>query len=85
VRRRPLSLAVLSRSVLAGLFPAAGIALFFSALKLTSVAVATVIGAFQPALVLVVAGRFFGERVGWRVAVRTVVSVLRCCPDARGN
>jgi drug/metabolite transporter (DMT)-like permease len=75
VRRRPLSLAVLSRSVLAGLFLAADIALFFSALKLTSVAVATVIGALQPALVLVVAGRFFGERVGWRAAVWTVVSI----------
>jgi drug/metabolite transporter (DMT)-like permease len=75
VRRRPLSLKVLLRSVPAGLFLAADMALFFSALKLTSVAVATVIGALQPALVLVVAGRFFGERVGWRVVVWTVVSV----------
>jgi drug/metabolite transporter (DMT)-like permease len=75
IRRRQLSLEVLSRSVLAGLFLAADIALFFSALKLTSVAVATVIGALQPALVLMVAGRFFGERVGWRVVVWTVVSI----------
>jgi drug/metabolite transporter (DMT)-like permease len=75
VRRRPLNLAVLARSVLAGLFLAADLALFFSALKLTSVAVATVIGALQPVLVLVVAGRLFGERVGWRVVVWTVVSI----------
>jgi drug/metabolite transporter (DMT)-like permease len=75
VRRRRVSLRVLSRSVLAGLFLAGDMALFFSALKLTSVAVATVIGALQPALVLMVAGRFFGERVGWRVVVWTVVSI----------
>jgi drug/metabolite transporter (DMT)-like permease len=75
VRRRPLSLAVLLRSVLPGLFLAVDIALFFSALKLTSVAVATVIGALQPALVLVVAGRLFGERVGRRVVVWTAVSI----------
>ena len=75
VRRRPLSLAVMLRSVLPGLFLAADIALFFSALKLTSVAVATVIGALQPALVLMVAGRLFGERVGWRVVIWTVVSI----------
>jgi drug/metabolite transporter (DMT)-like permease len=75
VRRRPLTLQVLWRSVPAGLFLAADIALFFSALKLTTVAVATVIGALQPALVLMVAGRLFGERVGWRVVVWTVVSI----------
>jgi drug/metabolite transporter (DMT)-like permease len=75
VRRRPLSLAVMLRSVPAGLFLAADIALFFSALKLTSVAVATVIGALQPALVLMVAGRLFGERIGRRVVIWTVVSI----------
>ena len=75
VRRRPVGFAVLSRCVLGGLFLAADIALFFSALKLTSVAVATVIGALQPALVLLVAGRLFGERVGRRVVVWTVVSI----------
>jgi drug/metabolite transporter (DMT)-like permease len=75
VRRRPLSLAVMSRCIVPGLFLAADIALFFSALKLTTVAVATVIGALQPALVLLVAGPLFGERVGWRVIVWTVVSI----------
>jgi drug/metabolite transporter (DMT)-like permease len=75
VQRRPVGFAVLSRCVLGGLFLAADIALFFTALKLTSVAVATVIGALQPALVLLVAGRLFGERVGRRVVVWTVVSI----------
>jgi drug/metabolite transporter (DMT)-like permease len=83
-RRRPLSLAVLLRSVVAGLFLAADIALFFSALKLTSVAVATVIGALQPALVLIVAGRFFGERVGLRVVVWTLVSIAGIAAVAVG-
>jgi drug/metabolite transporter (DMT)-like permease len=83
-RRRPLSRAALLRSVLPGLFLAADIALFFSALKLTSVAVATVIGALQPALVLVVAGRLFGERVGWRVVLWTVVSIAGIAAVAVG-
>jgi drug/metabolite transporter (DMT)-like permease len=85
VRRRPLSLQVLLRSGPAGLFLAADIALFFSALKLTSVAVATVIGALQPALVLVVAGRFFGERVGWRVVTWTLVSIVGIAAVALGT
>lgn len=84
VRRRRVSLAVVSRSVVAGLFLAADIALFFAALKLTSVAVATVIGALQPALVLLVAGRMFGERVGWRVVLWTVVSIAGIAAVAVG-
>jgi drug/metabolite transporter (DMT)-like permease len=44
--------------------------LFFSSLKLTSVANVSIIGALQPALVLLLAGPLFGERasrkaVGW--------------------
>ena len=44
--------------------------LFFSAMKMTSVANVTIIGALQPALVALVAGPLFGERVrrlsvGW--------------------
>lgn len=84
VRRRPLSLAVLWRSLPAGLFLALDMALFFSALKLTSVAVATVVGALQPALVLLVAGRFFGERVGRRVVVWTLVSIAGVAAVALG-
>ena len=37
--------------------------LFFSALKLTSVATVSMVGALQPALVLLVAGPLFGERI----------------------
>ncbi len=50
--------------------------LFFSALKLTSVADVTIIGALQPALVLMVAGRFFGERASVRGVVWSFVALV---------
>jgi drug/metabolite transporter (DMT)-like permease len=40
--------------------------LYFTSLKLTSVANVTIIGALQPALVLLLAGRMFGESVTYR-------------------
>jgi len=85
VRRRPISLAALWRSVPAGIFLALDMAMFFSALKLTSVAVATVIGALQPAFVLLVAGRLFGEHAGWRVVGWTVVSIGGVAAVALGS
>lgn len=51
-------------------------ALFFSSLQLTSVAIVTVIAALQPALVLLVAGRMFGERVSRRDIASTVVAIV---------
>lgn len=50
--------------------------LFFSALKWTSVASVTVIGALQPALVLLVAGPMFGERASGRAILWAGVAVL---------
>lgn len=47
----------------AGLALAVDVALFFSAVKETTVANATVIGALQPILMLGVAQRFLGERI----------------------
>jgi len=47
----------------AGIALAVDVALFFSAVKETTVANATVIGALQPVLMLVVARRFLGERI----------------------
>src|SRR6185503_20243027 len=57
------------------------IVLFFSALKHTTVANATVIGALQPALLFVVVGRLFGERVtktivGWTAVAIAGVAVV---------
>lgn len=53
----------------------ADMTLFFDSLRLTSVAVATVIGALQPLLVLAVAGPLLGERVGARRALLGVLAV----------
>ena len=63
VSRRRLTWAILWRAVPGGILLCGDMALFFSAVKLTSIADATVIGALQPALVLFVAGPLFGERV----------------------
>jgi len=73
--RRRLSWEVLRRSAPGGLLLGLDVTLFFSALKLTSVANATLIGALQPALVLVVAGPWFGERVGVREVGWTLAAV----------
>jgi drug/metabolite transporter (DMT)-like permease len=55
-------------SWLGGVFLAGDIAMFFCAVKLTSVVDVTVIGAVQPALVLIAARPLFGERMGrWDV------------------
>lgn len=51
------------------------ICLFFTAVKETSVANATVIGALQPVLILAVARRLFGERPGMTEAFWSVVAI----------
>ncbi len=63
VSGRRLTLATVRASWLAGLLLSCDMAMTYSAFKLTSVADVTVIGAFQPALVLVAARRLFGERM----------------------
>ena len=72
---RRLSWATLRGAVPGGVAFGADILLFFSAVKLTTVADATIIGALQPALVLFVAGRFFGERVGRLDVALTIVAI----------
>ncbi len=63
VSGRRLYWPVLWRSVPGGVLLCGDIALFFSAVKLTSVADATIIGALQPVLVLFIAKPLFNERV----------------------
>jgi drug/metabolite transporter (DMT)-like permease len=62
VTGRRLDWSTFWRTVPGGVLLCADVALFFSAVKLTSIADATVIGALQPALVLFVAGPLFGEK-----------------------
>ncbi len=50
--------------------------LFFTSLKLTSVANVSIIGALQPALVLVVAGPMFGESASFRSILWSVLALL---------
>src|SRR4051795_5123911 len=77
-----LRLRLLWAALPAGVAFAGDIGLFFTAVKHTTVANATMISALQPALVLFVAGPLFGERVrasdvGWTaVALLGVVVVV---------
>ena len=71
----------LRSSLLGGSLFAVHQLLFFIALKLTSVANVTIIGALQPALVLLVAGPMFGERMtrlalGWSMVAVVGTSMV---------
>lgn len=74
-RRRGLDAAWLRGSLGGGALFALHQALFFSSLKLTTVANVTLIGALQPTLVLLVAGRWFGEAAGTRAVVWSWVAL----------
>ena len=63
-------------SWLGGITFASNIAFFWVALRHTTVADATVIGALQPALVLLVAGPLFAERINARQVIFTVVGII---------
>lgn len=81
VARRRITVAVLRASLPGAVFYAADVALFFTALKRTSVAEATFIGSLQPLLVLLVAHRLFGERLtrrqlGWALPALGGVAVV---------
>jgi len=76
VSRRRLSWQALWLSVPGGVLLCGDIALFYSAVKLTSIADATIIGALQPALVLFVARPLFGERVSFTQVLWTLVAVV---------
>jgi drug/metabolite transporter (DMT)-like permease len=61
--RRRVSWSAIRSSAPAGVLFGVNLLLFFAALKRTNVADVLIIGALQPGLVLLVAGRMFGERV----------------------
>jgi drug/metabolite transporter (DMT)-like permease len=62
-------------SLWGGIALGADIALFFSAVKLTSVVNATIIGSLQPIVVGIVAARFFGERIRLADALWSLVAL----------
>ncbi len=75
LRGSPLTVRVMRVSMWGGLALALDVAFFFSAIKLTTVANATVIGALQPVVVSVAAWRLFGERVARRDVGLALVAI----------
>ena len=74
-RGAPISLRVMRKSIWGGLALGADIALFFSAVKETSIVNATIIGSLQPILVGVIAAKFFGERIRGRDALWSLAAL----------
>jgi drug/metabolite transporter (DMT)-like permease len=73
--QRRLNWSIFWRTVPGGVLLCGDMAMFFSAVKLTSIADATVIGALQPVLVLFIAGPLFGEKPLRADVVWTAVAV----------
>jgi len=76
VRGTPFRLRIIRDSMWGGIALGADIALFFSAVKLTSIVNATIIGSMQPIVVGVIAARFFGERIGLRNVAWSLVALI---------
>jgi len=70
-----LTWAALRTAAPGGVFLGLDLVLFFSAVKLTTVANATVIGALQPALVILISGRFLHEKVAKGAATWALVGL----------
>jgi drug/metabolite transporter (DMT)-like permease len=68
VRRRRVTRAMVWAAIPGGIFMGLDLMMFFTAVKLTTVANATVIGALQPALMIFISGPLLHERVAPRAA-----------------
>ncbi len=75
VRGTPVSVRVLRHSFAGGVALAADVALFFSAVKVTTIVDATVIGSMQPVVLMALAGPLFGERIGFRNLVWAAIAL----------
>ncbi|MEM9748888.1 MAG: DMT family transporter [Actinomycetota bacterium] len=71
-----IDLRVLRASMWGGIALGADIALFFSAVKETSIVNATVVGSLQPIVVGIVAVRFFGETIRRSDALWAIVALV---------
>ncbi len=72
----PMRWSVLRDSALGGISLGLDIAFFFSAIKLTTVVNATLIGSLQPIVVGVVAARFMGEEIKRRDALWSLLALV---------
>ncbi len=75
MRGTPFRLRIIRDSMWGGIALGADIALFFSAVKLTSIVNATIIGSMQPIVVGVIAAKFFGEKIGLRNVAWSLVAL----------
>jgi drug/metabolite transporter (DMT)-like permease len=75
IRRTPFRWPAFRDSTWGGIALGLDIAFFFSAVKLTSVVNATIIGSLQPVVVGVVAARFFHEQIRLRDAMWSLVAI----------
>ena len=75
-RGTPMSWRIIKDSMAGGIALGIDVALFFSAIKLTNVVNATLIGSLQPVVVGVVAARFFGEQIRRRDAAWSGVALI---------
>jgi drug/metabolite transporter (DMT)-like permease len=73
--RRSLTREWLLGSLLGGIVFATHQIFFFTSVKLTTIANATIIGALQPVLVLLVAAPLFGERTSMRSTLLSLVAI----------
>jgi drug/metabolite transporter (DMT)-like permease len=74
--RGRFDLRVLRYSFLGGILLGLDLVLFFTALKLTTVANATLIGAMQPVLLIFAAPLLFKERVRWPDALAALIAIV---------
>ncbi len=72
----PFRFVVLRHSFFGGVALGLDIAFFFSAVKLTNVVNATLIGSLQPIVVGIIAARFFGETIAKRDALWSGVALV---------
>jgi drug/metabolite transporter (DMT)-like permease len=85
VTRRRLPWDVFRACALGGALFATDIALGFSAVKLTTVANAAIIGALAPVLIVLASARWLGERIGRREVVLTGASFVGVVVVAVGS
>jgi drug/metabolite transporter (DMT)-like permease len=91
LRRRMFTWAVFRSAIPAGAFLSLNLVLYVFAFRLTDVATASVIGALQPAVVLLLAGPLLGETATWRdlswtaLATVGVVTVVLGSGGSGGN
>jgi drug/metabolite transporter (DMT)-like permease len=79
VMRKPVHAAIWPWGLIAGLLFGVNLICFVMAVKSTTVANATLIGALQPAIVMLVAGPLFGERVTVRDVACVALAIAGVC------